>query len=628
MFGFKISPWRVVLGFLDALVIAILLAVAALAYFNGHIPAQAWDALLKTAPIAAGLLIIANWLLGLYNRVWQYATAETAVSIAASVTASQMLAAAIGKFVLHEPLPVGVWMTVWFGGLIGVGGVRFWWRLVRPYLQKAQILAGAAPKRVLIYGAGLHGDMLARQFRENGNGRYEFVGFVDDALEKGSIVGFGRVLGQGKDLPRIVAEYEVDEVIVAIPSAGREKIRQIHEICKNAGVAVRVLPHILEIIEESGERRLRPINVEDLIGRSLAIEDIELHRNYIAGKTVLITGAGGSIGRELAKQVCRYGPKHVILLGRGENRIHWVYWRLQELYPDVELTPLVANVVITSSVERALRLFKPEVIIHAAAHKHVYLMEYVPAEAVRNNVIGTARLADLAERYGVERFIFISTDKAAAPENVMGATKRMAELLLTRRPYRGTSFICVRFGNVLGSEGSVLEIFKRQWEEGRPLTVTHPEATRFFMTIPEACFLVLQAGALGKHGDIFLLDMGEPIRIMDLAREFIALQGGDPNAPEAIKITGLRPGEKLHEVLTNPNEVIEPTEDEHIGRVLVKGELPDWEQVLEYLRQLEECVEEEDDEGVCRILNEATGAKLRAENCLSVQWDLAGGEGE
>ncbi|MBC7286443.1 MAG: polysaccharide biosynthesis protein [Armatimonadetes bacterium] len=614
--GQGISPWRMLLGFCDAVGLSLLLAVAALAYYNGSIPSDAWNVLKSTALIASAFLIAINYLFGLYNRVWQYATAETGVTILASVTISQVLAGLVSRYLIGS-LPFGVWLTAWLGTLVLVGGTRFVWRLIRPYLRKGREAAGSAPRRILIYGAGAHGHMLASQLRESANGRYRLVGFIDDAPTKQrSIVGYGRVLGSSDQLADIIAKYDIDEVIVAIPSLQQDQMRRLHQTCRNAGVRIRVLPHILEMLESPEAARLRPVNIEDLLGRRLSPEDVHLHENYIEGKIVLITGAGGSIGSELSKQVCHYRPKAVILLGRGENRIHWTYLRLRELYPNVEIIPVIANVAVGSSVEYVLSVFRPDIIIHAAAHKHVYLMEYVPAEAARNNVLATARLAELAEQYNVERFIFISTDKAASPRSVMGATKRMAEILLTLRPHRGTTFICVRFGNVLGSEGSVLEIFKRQWEAGQPLTVTHPEATRFFMSIPEACFLVLQAGALGRHGDIFLLDMGEPVRILDLARDFVILQGGNPDEPGVIKITGLRPGEKLHETLTNPDEQIIPTEDKHIMRVRCSSNDMTWEKIVEHISQLEKCVEEEDVEAVCQVLSQATGAELRAENSI------------
>ncbi len=615
----QVNPYRALLALIDAVVVALMLVLSAVAYFNGQIPDQVWDILQVTVALSATFLMVCNAALGLYNRVWEYATADTTLVIAASVTVSHLLAALAGKWIVG-PLPISVWLTTWLGTLLAIGGMRFAWRVIRPYTARAASPSEGTPKRILIYGAGESGHLLMQQLRRERNGPYRVVGFVDDDRAKqGAIVGIKRVLGAGEDLPDLAAQYQVDEVILAMPSASRDQIRRAHDLCQEAGVSARIIPSLLELIQEPQVRDIREISVEDVLGRELGVEDIELYDNYFRDKTVLVTGAGGSIGSEICRQICRYGPRRLILFGRGENRIHWIYLHLAEHHPEVELVPVVANLEVESSIEQLLRNFHPEVIVHAAAHKHVYLMEYVPVEAVRNNVLATARLAELAESYGVERFIFISTDKAVAPINVMGATKRMGEVLLMTRPYAGTNFICVRFGNVLGSEGSVLEIFKRQWHRGVPLSVTHAEATRYFMSIPEACFLVLQAGALGKHEDTFLLKMGGPVRIVDLAREFITLQGGNADLPGAIEITGLRPGERLHEALTAEDEETEATPGEHIDRVISNGKLPAWERVTSYLEQLERYVEAEDDEGVCMTLCEAVDAELSLEHCLMSQ---------
>jgi FlaA1/EpsC-like NDP-sugar epimerase len=615
----QIRPWRILLGFMDILATVVALTVTAVAYWRGMLPPELWQRVGLSALIAAAALVTANTLSGLYNRVWQYATADTVVVVALSVWVSQAAAALVGRWLVGG-LPALMWVTTALALLVLSGGTRFFWRMVRPRLATASNSA-PSPVRALVYGANSYGHHLINQLHGLSSGRYLFLGFLDDdPAKQGAWVGRGRVLGGLKDLERLAARYEVQEVIIAAPEASREQVREIYEACRRARVRVRIMPHPLETLHDPNARPVREINVEDLLGRELSSADIRLSENYLAGKSVLVTGAGGSIGSELCRQICRYGPRQVLLLGRGENRIHWIYWQLRQHYPEVELVPVVANLAAEDTMDHLLQTFAPEIIVHAAAHKHVYLMEFVPVEAARNNVLATARLADLAEAHGVERLIFISTDKAARPCNVMGATKRMGELLLTLRPFVHTAYLCVRFGNVLGSEGSVLEIFKRQWQRNEPLTVTHPEATRYFMSIPEASFLVLQAGALGQHGDIFVLDMGEPLRILDLAREFIALQGGDPDTPGAIKFTGLRPGEKLHEELCNPGEQLLPTSNPHISRLQPPPNLPTWEQMTEYLRQLQEAVARADDGAVCAILSAATGAQLNPHHAFSYRY--------
>jgi FlaA1/EpsC-like NDP-sugar epimerase len=612
-----ISPYRVGLALADCFLVSGALLLSTVAFYGGQVPPVAWEELKTAAALTALCLVAANLLFGLYSRVWEYASADTAVAVASSVTIAQLAAAGLDRLFPH-PIAIPVWLTAWLATLLSVGAVRFAWRFVRPLLGTHSAGSSNETKRVLIYGAGRSGHALMAHLRSEGNGNYHVVGLVDDDPGKLGVFVRGRkVLGGGEAIPALVAEHGVEEVIVAIPSLDRAEVRRIYALCRDTDVRMKVLPSLLESMEAPESRRVRPIQVEDLLGREVMLQDIDLEENYLEGKTVLITGAGGSIGSELSRQVCRYGPRRVVLLGRGENRIHWIYSYLKSQHPHIDVIPVVANVTVESSVEQLLAKFRPEIVIHAAAHKHVYLMEYVPVEAARNNVLGTACLADLAEQYGVERFIFISTDKAALPTNVMGATKRMGELVLARRPPNGTAFTCVRFGNVLGSEASVLEIFRRQWANHEPLTVTDPQATRYFMSIPEACFLVLQAGALGQHGDKFVLRMGEPVRILDLAREYISLQGGDPDAPDAIRLTELRPGERLHETLTSPGEDLLPTACEYIDKVKPDGNGDIWPELVRQTDQLRACVEAEDDEGVCRVLCEVTGGELLLAACLA-----------
>lgn len=612
----KFSPWRLALCVFDAAITAAAMFVGVTLFYSGAIPAVMWDSLQIALPITMALVIICNILFGLYNRVWKYAGTETAVAIGISTTIALGLAVLISRGA-GRPLPSVVWCNTWLFCLFAMSGTRFSWRVLRPTVelltngQSHNDTGNGQVKRVLLYGAGERGGSLAHMIRHQAHPDYHIVGFVDDDPTKQSAyLGGYRVLGTGDELTALVEQHHVDEVVIAIADAGKSRLQEILLLCRAAKVRPTVMPSLLELMD--GQRlRPREVHVEDLLGREAPVTNVALHHNYLEGKTVLVTGAGGSIGSELSRQICRHNPKHLVLLGRGENRIHWIYLQLKERYPELQITPIIHNITVTSAMEDVFARYRPEIVFHAAAHKHVYLMEPVPTEAARNNVLGTRDLARLASEYDVEKFVFISTDKAVSPTSVMGATKRACELLLINRPRTKTEFICVRFGNVLGSEGSVLEIFKRQWKNGEPLTVTHEEATRYFMSIPEASFLVMQAGALGRHGEVFLLDMGDPVRIKKLAEEFISLHGGNPYDPKAIKLTGLREGEKLHEALVYDTENLAPTANPHVIKINNPSNSLTYEAVQDYLHALTLAVKANDDAEALRVLNELTGGSLR-----------------
>lgn len=614
----RFSPWRLLLALFDAGITALAAFVAVTLFHNGAIPPQTWEALQLTLPVTMALVIGCNYLLGLYNRVWRYAGIETGIAVGISTTLALLSAALIGKY-MATPLPIVVWYTTWLFSLFAISTSRFSWRLIRPGLQR--VLPGGAhsgngsghgTRRILVYGAGLRGCSLSRKIDLDSNPSYRIVGFVDDDPQKRSaFVGGYRVLGRGEDLPDLVVRHRADEVVITIAELSKSDLQRILLHCREAKVKTTIMPSLVETL---GGQRLQPreINIEDLLGRDIPVTGIDLHEDYLEGRTVLVTGAGGSIGSELSRQICRYNPAQLILLGRGENRIHWVYRELKERHPRLKIIPVIHNITDASAMERIFEQYRPDVVFHAAAHKHVYLMECVPTEAARNNVLGTQVVADLAEKYGVGRFVFISTDKAVAPTSVMGATKRACELMLMNRRTGRTKYICVRFGNVLGSEGSVLAIFHRQWKAGQPLTVTDPQATRYFMSIPEASFLVLQAGAIGDHGDVFLFDMGKPVQIGKLAEEFILLHGGNPHDPAAIRVTGLCEGEKLHEVLVHQNEELVPTGDPYVMKI-ANANGQGVRTVDFHLNALRGAVTAEDDDEVLRILNELTGGRVQPE---------------
>jgi len=613
-----LRPWRLVLCVFDAAVTAVAVFVGVTLFYSGAIPPTMWEHMQIILPITMVLVGLCNIVFGLYNRVWKYAGIETALAVALSTTTAILLAALIGKW-LVAPLPIVVWCNTWLFSMFALAASRFFWRLLRPAVElitNGQARNGngsgsKSTKRVLLYGAGDRGCSLAQMIRHQANGDYCVIGFIDDdPLKRCAHLGGHRVLGNGNDIAALVEQHNIDEVIIAMANVSKPRLQEILTLCREAKVTPKVMPSLLELMD--GQRpKPREINVEDLLGREAPVTRVGLHSDYLEGKTVLVTGAGGSIGSELSRQICRHNPKHLILLGRGENRIHWIYLQLQERYPDLQITPIVHNITVAESMEGVFARYQPEIVFHAAAHKHVYLMEPVPAEAVRNNVIGTRELARIACEYGVEKFIFISTDKAVSPTSIMGATKRACELLLITRPCTKTEYICVRFGNVLGSDGSVPEVFKRQWRNGEPLTVTHEEATRYFMSIPEASFLVMQAGALGTHGSVFLLDMGDPVKIKKLAEEFISLHGGNPYAPTAIKVTGLREGEKLHEALVYDNEDLMATANPHVMKIKDASSNLTYGVVEEYLRTLALAVKANADAAAIRACTQPTRCSLR-----------------
>lgn len=426
-------------------------------------------------------------------------------------------------------------------------------------------------KRVMIVGAGTSGAVILREMNTSRYIHGRVVCFADDDKNKvGKLLNGVPIAGSREDIPELVKEYQVDEIYIAIPSASAKDRKNIIEICRKTGCNIKTLPGIYQLI--SGEvniSKLRNVEIEDLLGREPIRVNLDEIMGYVTGKVVLVTGGGGSIGSELCRQIASHNPKQLIIFDIYENTTYSIQLELKEKYPELDLVVLIGSVRNTHRIESIFEQYHPDIVYHAAAHKHVPLMEDSPNEAIKNNVFGTYKTARAADKYGAKRFVLISTDKAVNPTNIMGASKRMCEMVIQMMNARSkTDFVAVRFGNVLGSNGSVIPLFKRQIEQGGPVTVTHPDIIRYFMTIPEAVSLVLQAGAYAKGGEIFVLDMGEPVKILDLAKNLIQLSGYTPDVDIPIVFTGLRPGEKLYEELLMNEEGMQDTPNKliHIGK--------------------------------------------------------------
>ncbi len=517
----------------------------------------------------------------MYRQIWRYTSVKELKLIVASVTAASVLVSLsmVGLFTLgaFNAFPRSVLVIDWLLSVLLVGGLRLVVRLLAENKVLASIPHGTSPaKRVLIIGAGDAGAMVVRELQKNPQVGLVPVGFLDDNAAKQNQQIYGvPVVGTLSDLARVLDNRRVDEVIIAIPSAPGRVVRLVTDVCRLRSKTFRTMPGMYELLGgKVSVSRLREVQIVDLLRRESTLVDDERVGEILAGRSVLVTGAGGSIGRELCRQIARWGPSELVLLGHGENSIFEAMLELRESFPSVVMRPVICDVRDLPRLESIFDKYQPEIVFHAAAHKHVPLMEVNAEEAVTNNILGTRNVVEAALLNQVKKLVMISTDKAIRPVNIMGATKRMAEMIVLNEGRRaGQAFSVVRFGNVLGSRGSVVPLFKRQIARGGPVTVTHPDMQRYFMTIPEAVHLVLQAAAIGTGGETFVLNMGEQVRILDLAEDLIRLSGLEPGRDIEITFSGIRPGEKLSEDLWDEDHTFEPTSHPEIYRLVSQEEL-------------------------------------------------------
>ena len=518
--------------------------------FPAYLPAAYWA-------IAISLLIkpAVYYLFGLYRRLWAYASIKELILISSAVSAASAVFSAVmltllATNVLNFPrlfLPID-----WLLSMVGIGGFRFSIRLISESRAASKKPTARKARNVLIIGAGDAGALVVREMQKNPQIGLHPIGYLDDDATKHRHQIHGvPVIGKLADLRRALENRPVDEVIIAIPSTGGKVIRLVTDICRLEGIPFRTMPGLYELIGgKVSVNRLREVDIADLLRREPAQIQNELIGAALTGKRVLVTGAGGSIGCEICRQIARWGPQTLILLGHGENSIFEAMLELRDDFPDLPLQAVIADIRDKSRLSSVFADFRPQVVFHAAAHKHVPLMESNIEDAITNNVIGTQNVVQAASTAKTERLVLISSDKAVRPANVMGATKRIAEMIVLEAAHRtGFAYSVVRFGNVLGSRGSVVPLFKRQIAHGGPVTITHPDMHRYFMTIPESVHLVLQAAAMGQGGEVFMLNMGQQVRILDLAEDLIRLSGLEPSKDIEIIFTGIRPGEKLSEDL-------------------------------------------------------------------------------
>jgi FlaA1/EpsC-like NDP-sugar epimerase len=555
-----LSKRRLIVFFSDSLLIIFALCLAFLLRFDFTIPPQQlelfWECLLVVMIVKPLVFIV----IGFYNSLWRYASVQDALEILKGVTLSSVLAVS-AVFFLREfaPIPRSIFVLDWILLFAMLASSRLVWRVWRETYVVSRSCEGP---RTLIIGAGEAGSLLLKEIRRQPHAAYSICGFVDDdPAKKGMKLHGIPVLGGTRQLKVLIAANEIEDVIIAMPSADGKTLRGIVDCCKDANVTFKTLPSIGELIDGTlTVSQIKNVEIEDLLGREPVVLDRELIGDYLTGKRVLVTGAAGSIGSELCRQVAQFDPAKLILLDQSETPLYEIEKELIARFPKVRIMPLIADVRDRDKIMLSFDEFAPEVVFHAAAYKHVPMMEYNPAQAVLNNVFGSRNVADAAHQFKTRNLVMISTDKAVNPTNVMGATKRTAEIYIQALSrVSATRFTTVRFGNVLGSNGSVIPLFKEQIAKGGPVTVTDKRIIRYFMTIPEATQLVLQAGGMGSGSEILVLDMGEPVRIIDLAEELIRLSGLTPYEDIDIVVTGLRPGEKLFEELLIDGEGVLPT---------------------------------------------------------------------
>ena len=514
-------------------------------------------ALTVTALLSLAAYYVFSYFLNLYWRDWEYASVYEVITVVKCVSAA-VIVSTIAGIVWFKTLVTWQFVVVlWLLLVCAVGGVRLSMRIFREYFVDSVVMENAKP--TLIVGAGAAGTLLVRQMLMHPKMRMMPVAFVDDDPEKQRKDIYGvRILGTTKDIEKIVQHMGITKVVIAMPSLPNKKLNEVYDVARKTGAECVILPNIDEVMSGNLHvQQLRNVEIEDLLGRDPVELDQTLIEKQLRGKRILVTGAGGAIGSEICRQVSSFRPKELIILGHGENSIYQLNMELLGKYAEhFRITPVIADVQDRKRIFEVMEKYRPDVVYHAAAHKHVPLMEINPREAVKNNILGTRNVAEAANHAKVKTFVMISTDKAVNPPNIMGATKRLCEMIVQDMATKSdsTKYVAVRFGNVLGSRGSVIPLFKKQIAKGGPITVTHPDIVRYFMTIPEAAQLVIQAGSLARGGEIFVLDMGKPVRIVDLAKNLIRLSGYSEDDIE-IKFTGLRPGEKMYEELLNEGEI-------------------------------------------------------------------------
>lgn len=583
------------LGIVDVVTILLNSYLALLIRHEGHhewISPEYLMSIEQYAWINVITTIIIFIVLNLYRSVWTYAGVHEAVLIVAACILSTTFQA-LGFLLFNLHVPRSYYIIYFFLMVMTTIFTRFSYRFLRA-MQRSVSKTESQPIKTMVVGAGEAGSMIVHEIKTSRHLNRNLVCIIDDnPSKKGKYLQGIRIVGDRNEIISSAEKYEVEEIILAIPSASPKTTKEILQICNQTNCKLKILPGMYQLItEEVSVSKLKEVSIEDLLGRDSIHIDLDSVAGYVTGKTVLVTGGGGSIGSELCRQIANYNPKCLIIFDIYENNAYDIQQELKVKYPQLHLEVLIGSVRNTKRIEWVMSHYRPDVVYHAAAHKHVPLMEDSPNEAIKNNVFGTYKTARAADKYGVKRFVLISTDKAVNPTNIMGASKRLCEMVIqTFNKYSDTEYVAVRFGNVLGSNGSVIPLFKKQMEAGGPVTVTHPDIIRYFMTIPEAVSLVLQAGAYAKGGEIFILDMGEPVKIADLAKNLIRLSGYTLGVDMDIKYTGLRPGEKLYEELLIAEEGLQKTDND----LIYIGEPIEFDDVrfLSELKKLEQAAIDE-----------------------------------
>lgn len=550
-------------------------------FYFGTVDSQYIESVWSYLPISIVFTLAVFYSFRLYHSLWSFAGVTEMQNVVTACVISA-LGQFIGMRILKLPMPRSCYFFYGFLLIAFTVMSRFVYRFVRVYKNRK---TGNHSTHIMVIGAGEAGNLIIREIVNSDHLEGKICCIIDDdPAKRGSFVHGIKVVGNRNDIVKAAEDFQIEEIVIAIPSASRKTIREIVSVCQKTMCSLKTLPGMYQLVNgEVNVSKLRNVDVEDLLGREPIEVNLDSITEYVIGQVVMVTGGGGSIGSELCRQIAQNAPKQLVIVDIYENSAYDIQQELKVKYPDLDLVVLIASVRNTNRMNQIFKTYRPDIVYHAAAHKHVPLMEDSPNEAIKNNVFGTLKTVQAADKYHVSRFVMISTDKAVNPTNIMGASKRMCEMIIQAYNKRSeTEFVAVRFGNVLGSNGSVIPLFRKQIERGGPVTVTHPDIIRYFMTIPEAVSLVLQAGAFAKGGEIFVLDMGEPVKILTLAENLIRLSGYVPYDDISIEFTGLRPGEKLYEEMLMEEEGLKETENHmiHIGKPISFDE-------DEYFRQLE-----------------------------------------